>query len=59
MLKILKMRTMFLAKTTTVMTAKNDIDVMLCLQSYHGPKIDRSLVYLSYPQDRINTQMIY
>ena len=27
--------------------------------SYHGLIIDRSLVYLSYPQDRINTQVIY
>ena len=31
----------------------------VCLQSYHGLIIDISLVYLSYPQDRINTQVIY
>ena len=44
---------------TTVLPAKSDSDVMFCLQSYQGLIIDRSLVYLSYPQDRINTQVIY
>ena len=32
---------------------------MFCLQSYQGPIIDRSLVYLSYSQDMINKQVIY
>ena len=32
---------------------------MLYLQSYQGFRIDRSLVYGSYPQDRNNTQVIY
>ena len=31
---------------TTVLPAKSDSDVMLCLQSYRGLRIDRSLVYL-------------
>ena len=44
---------------TTALPAKSDSDVMFCLQSYQGLKIDRSLVYLSYPQDRINAQVIY
>ena len=39
--------------------AKSDSDVMSCLQGYQGLRIDRSLVYLSYPQDRINTQVSY
>ena len=39
--------------------AKSDSDVMFCLQSYLGLMINRSLVYLSYPQDTINTQVIY
>ena len=43
----------------TVLPANSDSDVMFCLQSYQGLKIDISLVYLSYPQDRINTQVIY
>ena len=43
----------------TVLQDKSDRDVMFCLQSYQELRIDRSLVYLSYPQDRINTQMIY
>ena len=38
--------------------AKSDSDDMFCLQSYKGLRIDRSLVYLSYPQDRINTHEI-
>ena len=45
--------------TITVLPAKDDSDIMFCLQSYKGLRIDRSLVYSSYPQDRINTQVIY
>ena len=41
------------------MPFKSDSDVMFCLQSDQGLRIDRSLVYKSYPQDRINTQVIY
>ena len=44
---------------STVMLAKSDIDVMFCLQSYRGLIIDRAHVYQSYPQDRINTHVIY
>ena len=29
----------------TALSAKSDSDAMLCLQSYHGLRIDRSLVY--------------
>ena len=43
----------------TVLPTKTDSDVMFCLQSYQGLRIDRSLVYLSYPQDMINTHVIY
>ena len=43
----------------TVLPAKSDSDVMFCLQSYYGFIIDISLVYQSYSQDRINTQVIY
>ena len=43
----------------TVKPAKSDRDVMFCLQNYQGLRIDISLVYQSYPQDRINTQVIY
>ena len=43
----------------TVLPANSDSDFMLCLQSYQGLIIDRSLVYLSYPEDRINKQVIY
>ena len=46
-------------RVTNVLPAKSDSDVMFCLQSYHGLIIDRSLVYSSYLQDRINTQVIY
>ena len=42
-----------------MLPAKSDSDFMFCLQSYQGLLIDRSLVFLSYPQDRINTQVIY
>ena len=38
---------------TTVVPAKSDSDVMLCLQSYQELRIDRSLMYQSYPQDRL------
>ena len=41
------------------MPVKSDSDAMFCLQSYQGLIIDKSLVYKSYPQDRINTQVIY
>ena len=44
----------------TFLPAKSDSEVMLCLQSYHGLIIDRSLGGSKcYPQDRINTQVIY
>ena len=43
---------------STVLPVKSDSDVMLCLQN-QGLIIDRSLVYLSYPQDMINAQVIY
>ena len=43
----------------TVLPAKSDSDVMFCLQSHQGLIIKRSLVYQSYPQDRIDTQVIY
>ena len=43
----------------TVLPAKSDSDVMLCLQSYQGLMIDILLVvYQSYPADMINTQVI-
>ena len=41
------------------MPAKSDSDVMFCLHNYQWLRIDVSLVYLSYPQDRINTRVIY
>ena len=44
---------------STVVPTESDSDVMFCLQSYHGLIIDRSRVYLSYPEDRINTHVIY
>ena len=43
----------------TVLPANSDSGVMFCLQSYQGLRIDISLVYKSYPVDRINTQVIY
>ena len=43
----------------TVLPTKSDSDVIFCLQSYQELIIDISLVYYSYPQDRINTQVIY
>ena len=39
--------------------SKRESDVMFCLQGYQGLTIDRSLLYWSYPQDRINTQVNY
>ena len=42
-----------------VLPVNSDSDVMFCLDSYQGLRIDRSLVHLSYPQDRISTQVIY
>ena len=48
-----------LYKTCTVLPAKSDSDVILCLHSYQGLRIDRSLLYQSYPADRINTQVFY
>ena len=46
-------------KRNTVLPAKSDSDVMFYLQSYQGLRIDKSLVYESYPVDRINTQVVY
>ena len=43
----------------TVKLPKSDSDIMFCLQSYRGLIIDRPLVYYPYPQDRVNTQVIY
>ena len=43
--------------STNILPAKSDSDVMFCLQIDQGLIIDRSLVYHSYPQDRINTQV--
>ena len=37
----------------TVLLTKSDSDIMFCLQSYQGLRVDRSLA------DRINTQVIY
>ena len=44
---------------STVLPAKSDSYLIFCLQSNQGLMFDRSHVYLSYPQDRINTQVIY
>ena len=50
------------------MRTKSDSDVILCLQllsknylstSLDLMRIDRSLVYKFYPEDMINTQVIY
>ena len=53
----------------TVVPAKSDSDIIVCLQflrksiNLNTPllltRIDRSLVYKSYPADRINTEEIY
>ena len=47
-----------LGMSATVLPAKSDSDIMFYLQSNQGLSIDRSLVYLSYPQDKINAQEI-
>ena len=44
---------------STAVQTKSNSDAMFCLQSYQELRTDRSLVYLSYPQDRINTHVIY
>ena len=54
---------------TTVLPAKSDSDVMVCLQllskniNLYTPleltRIDISLMYKSYPADRISSQVIY
>ena len=49
----------FVVLLFAVLPAKSDSDFMFYLQSYQGLTIDRSLVYVSYPHDRINTQVIY
>ena len=54
-----KMKLSNIIPEPTVLPAKSDSDVMFCLQSYQGLIINRSLVYLSYPKGRINTQVIY
>ena len=46
-------------EVSTVLQAKSDSAAMFCLQSYQGLIIHRSLVYLSYPEERIDTQVIY
>ena len=56
--KLLKATT-FNDSIANVLPAKSDSDVMFCLQSYQGLIINRSLVYESYLQDRINTQVTY
>ena len=47
------------ADRVTILPSKSDSAIMFCLQSFKGLIFDRSLMYVSYPQDRINTQMIY
>ena len=42
----------------TVLPAKSNSGVMFSLQRNQGLVIYRSLVYKSYPQDSINTQVI-
>ena len=48
-------------RIATVLLVKSDSGVMFCLQScmYQRHIIDRLIVYLSYPQDSINTKVIY
>ena len=41
------------------LSAKSNSDVMVCLLSYKELINDISHVYLSYPLDRINTQVVY
>ena len=45
------MKLLLVLDSTTVLPVKIDSDAMICLQSYQGLRIDRSLVYKSYPQD--------
>ena len=49
----------FSALLYTVLPAESDSYLVFCLQGYQGLRIDRSLVFWSYLQDRINTQVIY
>ena len=49
---------------TTVVPTKSDSDTILCFQLLSKTltctlRIDRLLVYVSYPQDRIITQVIF
>ena len=44
---------------STVLPAKSDSDVMFCLQSYQGLRIERQLVDYSYPQDTFYYIYIY
>ena len=44
---------LFVLGSFIVLPAKSDSDVMFCLQSNQGLRIDRSLVYQSYPQELI------
>ena len=48
-----------LKRYSTVLPSKSDSDFLFYFQSYQGLRIDRSLVYKSYPRDRINTQVIH
>ena len=43
----------------TILSAKIDSGGMFCLQHDQELMIDKPLVYESYPQDRINTQVNY
>ena len=43
--KTLKIYTNVIQRVATVQPAKSDSDLMVCLQSYQGLIIDRSLVY--------------
>ena len=47
-----------LKRYSTVLPARTciDSDFMFYFQSYQGLRIDRSLVYKSYPRDRTNTR---
>ena len=42
----------------TVLPTKSDSGVMFCSKSHQEVIIDRSIMYLSYPLDRITTQVI-
>ena len=56
---LLKLFLMSKHQPFTVLPAKSDSDVLFCLHSCRGLIINRSLLYLSYQQDRINTKVIY